>query len=86
MAKKSEIQIIISAVDKASKELGGVGSALQKLGKVGLIAGAAVAGVVAGLGIAAFNMAKDAAKVERTRKPWDNLAKSLGEAGGDIDS
>lgn len=86
MSKKSEIQIIISAVDKASKELGGVGSALQKLGKVGLIAGAAVAGVVAGLGIAAFNMAKDAAKVERTRKTWDNLAKSLGEAGGDIDS
>ena len=86
MAKKSEIQIIIRAVDKASKELGGVGNALQKLGKVGLVAGAAVAGVAAGLGIAAFKMAKDAALVERTRKTWDNLAKSLGEAGGDIES
>ena len=86
MAKKSEIQIIISAVDKASKELGGVGNALQKLGQVGLIAGAAVAGIAAGIGLAAFSMAKDAAKVERTRKTWDNLAKSLGEAGGDIGS
>lgn len=86
MSKKSEIQIIITAVDKASKELGGVGSALDKLGKVGLIAGFAVTGVVSGLGIAALNMAKDAAKVDRTRKTWDNLAKSLGEAGGDIES
>lgn len=86
MAKKSEIQIIISAVDKASKEIGGVGNALDKLGKVGLIAGAAVVGVVTGLGVAAFSLAKDAAKVERTRKTWDNLAKSLGETGGDIES
>ncbi len=86
MAKKNEIQIIITAVDKATKELTGIGNSLGSLGKVALGAGVAVAGIVAGIGIAAFKLAKDAAEVEKTRNTWNNLAISLGESGGNIES
>ena len=86
MVKRNEIQIIIKAVDKASKTLGGIGGAMSKLGKVAGIAGAAVLGVATGVGIAAYKMAEDAADVEKTRKTWDSLARSLGETGGNIES
>ncbi|MHB9139335.1 MAG: hypothetical protein ACYC4Q_08030 [Victivallaceae bacterium] len=86
MAKKNEIQIIITAVDKASGVLKKTGLSLEGLGQAGLIAGGAIAAVAAGVGLVALNLAKDAAKVDRTRKTWDNLAKSYGEAGGNIES
>ncbi len=77
MAKKNEIQIIISAVDKASKEIGGIDNALGKLGKAAAIGGAAVAAAGTAIGIAAFNLAKDAAPIEGIKNAFDGLTESF---------
>lgn len=86
MAHKNVIEIIITANDKASGVLHKTGLSLEGLGKAGLIAGGAIAAIAASVGVVALNLAKDAAKVDRTRKTWDNLAKSYGETGGNIES
>jgi hypothetical protein len=77
MAKKNEIQIIISAVDKASKELKGIGGALDKLGKVGLIAGGALVGIGAGIGVAAISLAKSAAPIEGIKNAFEGLTSTM---------
>lgn len=77
MAKKNEIQIIITAVDKASKALGGVGTSLEKLGKVGLIAGGAIAGIGAGIAAGAFALAKSAAPVEGIKNAFEGLTATM---------
>ncbi len=85
MGKKNEIQIIISAVDKASKVLKGTGDVLEKLSKVALIGVGAAATAVAGVGIVAFNLAKDAAEVEKTEKTWNSLSQALEGTNGNIE-
>jgi len=77
MAKKNEIQIIIQAVDKASKEISGISGALGKLGKVAALGGAAVAAAGAAIGVAAFNLAKDAAPIEGIKNAFDGLTESM---------
>lgn len=82
MASKNEIQIIINAVDKASKKLTGVSKALGGLGKVSIAAGAAVAGAVAGVSVAAYKLAKDAAPIEGIKNAFEGLTESI-EGGSD---
>ncbi len=73
MAAKSELEIVIKAVDKASKELSGVNKVLGGLGKTAAIAGGAILGVVTATGVIAVNLAKDAAEFERVEKTWKSL-------------
>lgn len=77
MARKNEIQIIITAIDKASGVLKKTGLSLEGLGKAGLIAGGAIAAMAAGVGIAAFNLAKDAAPVEGIRNAFNGLTADM---------
>lgn len=73
MAAKNELEIVIKAVDKASKELSGVNKVLGGLGKTAAIAGGAILGVVTATGVIAVNLAKDAAEFERVEKTWKSL-------------
>lgn len=79
MATKNEIQIIIKAVDKATKNLTGISKAMKGLGVVGIAAGAAAAAGIAAVGVAAYKMTKEAASVEKLSKTFDSLADSIGE-------
>ena len=73
MAAKSELEIVIKAVDKASKELSGIDKVLGGLGKTAAIAGGAILGVVTATGVIAVNLAKDAAQFEKVEKTWKSL-------------
>ena len=79
MAKQNNIEIIITAVDKATGVLGGIGNALGNFGKgVAITTGALFTGGVAA-GKWAFDMASAAAPVEMARNTFDSLAASIGE-------
>lgn len=73
-----EVAIVVTAKDKASKTLGGIGGSLQKLGKVAAVAGAAGVAALGGIALGATKLAVDAAKLEPTRVTFDNLSKSIG--------
>lgn len=82
MAKQSEIKIIIEAVDKASKELGKIGTALGSLGNAAGVAAGVVVGALAGISAAAWSLAKDAAPVEGIKSAFEGMTASI-EGGSD---
>lgn len=73
-----EISILVKAKDQASKALKGVGKSVggltEKLGGMGIIGPAAIAGV----GLAVGKLAWDAMELEPTRITFDNLTESIG--------
>ena len=83
MAKQSEIKIVVEAVDKASKNLGKIGTALGGLGNAAGLAAGVVVSALAGISAAAWSLAKDAAPIEGIKNAFDSMAASVegGSAG-----
>ena len=81
MATASELQIILKAKDEASKVMGDVtknADALGKTFKTIAVGGAAVVGVMAGIGTAAIKLAVDAL-------PLENISKAFAGISGNAD-
>ena len=90
----SELKILISATDKASRTLKGVqkgvtdlGGASKTLGTVAKVSAAALLGVAAAVGVVSAAVAKlaiDAAPLENIEAAFDALAESAGRAGEEV--
>lgn len=74
MASGAELalKLIMTLKDEATEKIGGLGKALQSLGTVGLVAGAAVAAAVVAVGAAAFTAGQQ----------WDDAMDSIAIATG----
>ena len=90
MASKEELQIIISAKDRASGVFGKIGGGLRALGTVGVVGTAAAVGGVAVLGVKLLSLGSDAeeaaakfdtvfgATAQRTRDQLNEFASTVG--------
>ncbi len=76
------LEVLITAKDKASSVIGGIGGALGGIGKAAGIAGGAVLAAGSAIGAGAFQMAQAAAPVEQVRNTFQNLSSSIGEDSG----
>jgi phage-related protein len=76
MAQRNTVQIIINAKDDASAILGGVGGALEGLGKAALAGAAVVAGAAVGIGAAITKLAVVAAPLQGVSAAFEGLAES----------
>lgn len=81
----SEVSIVISAKDQASKVIGGIGGSLTKVGKLaatGIAVGiGAAATAVGALGAAAAKLAIDAAPIKGVQDAFNGLADAAGVGG-----
>ena len=77
MAKKNDIQIIITAIDKASKELRTIDNAMDGMAKTAAIAGGALIAAGSAVGLAAWSLAKDAAPVEGIKRAFEGLTSTI---------
>jgi len=77
MAKKNDIQIIITAVDKASKEIKQVNNALEGLKIGAAVAGAAFVASITAVSAAAYKLAKDAIPSEGIRNAFVELTADI---------
>jgi phage-related protein len=78
------LNITVTAKDKASGALKGIGSSLGGLGKAALAGGAVAGAAVAGIGLALGKLAIDAAPLEGIQNAFAGLAASSGTSMQDM--
>ena len=84
MADKRTLELIISAKDRASPVLKGVGNVLGGLGKAAALGATVFAGAAAGMGAGLLKLALDAAPLENIQLSFENLAGSAGFMGDEM--
>lgn len=74
---RSELDIVLKVTDKASGKLDSIGGKLGGIKGIALAAGAAAAGALAGIGVAAVKLAKDSAAIPGITDAFDSLTQSI---------